>query len=109
MVLNILCKHNICTFLMPPLKQQKLQWHKQGGHCLFSLEGFAISKFCSDLHMYDLSDVQQKKLSTQNRQHLDAANKAFLNITANKNHTCNRLHRDADLGQMLDTRLKFPV
>lgn len=69
---------------MPPLKQQKWQWHKQGGHCLLSLEGFAIRKFCSDLHMYDANDVQPKKLSTHNRQQLGAANKAFLNITANK-------------------------
>lgn len=47
---------------MPPLKQQKLQQHKIGEHCLFSLEEFAISKFYSDLHMYDSSDVQQKKV-----------------------------------------------
>lgn len=53
---------NVCTFLMPPLKQQKLQQHKIGEHCLFSLEEFAISKFYSDLHMYDSSDVQQKKV-----------------------------------------------
>lgn len=73
-------------------------------HCE-SLPG--ADKFCSKLHMYEPSDIQQKSLA-HTAGNLHAVHKVFPSIIANQDHGYERRRWDTELGQMLDTKLHSP-